>query len=44
MVNTRFHNTLWVPRTSTYYVMGVVLMILGTVSLATALSKTAKRG
>ena len=32
MVNTRFHNTLWVPaHFHTYYVMGVVLMILGTV-------------
>src|SRR6185436_19359821 len=31
-VNTRFHNTLWVPaHFHTYYVMGVVLMILGTV-------------
>src|SRR5262249_2195380 len=37
----RFHNTLWVPgHFHTYYVMGVVLMILGTVfHLATALSK-----
>ena len=40
-VNTRFHNTLWVPaHFHTYYVMGVVLMILGTVfHLATELSK-----
>jgi len=40
-VNTRFHNTLWVPaHFHTYYVMGVVLMILGTVfHLATDLSK-----
>jgi cytochrome c oxidase subunit 1 len=46
MVNTRFHNTLWVPaHFHTYYVMGVVLMILGTVfHLATALSKTAETG
>lgn len=29
-VNTQFHNTLWVPaHFHTYYVMGVVLMILG---------------
>ena len=41
MVNTRFHNTLWVPaHFHTYYVMGVVLMILGTVfHLAADLSK-----
>jgi cytochrome c oxidase subunit 1 len=41
MVNSRFHNTLWVPaHFHTYYVMGVVLMILGAVShLASALSK-----
>jgi len=41
MVNTRFHNTLWVPaHFHTYYVMGVVLMILGTVfHLSTDLSK-----
>jgi cytochrome c oxidase subunit I len=41
MVNSRFHNTLWVPaHFHTYYVMGVVLMILGTVfHLATVLSK-----
>lgn len=40
-VNTRFHNTLWVPaHFHTYYVMGVVLMILGTVfHLVTELSK-----
>jgi cytochrome c oxidase subunit I len=32
MVNSRFHNTLWVPaHFHTYYVMGVVLMILGAV-------------
>lgn len=30
--NTRFHNTLWVPaHFHTYYLMGVVLMILGAV-------------
>src|SRR5262249_8859950 len=41
MVNSRFHNTLWVPaHFHTYYVMGVVLMILGTVfHLTTDLSK-----
>ena len=41
MVNSRFHNTLWVPaHFHTYYVMGVVLMILGAVfHLATDLSK-----
>jgi len=41
MVNSRFHNTLWVPaHFHTYYVMGVVLMILGTVfHLASDLSK-----
>jgi len=41
MVNSRFHNTLWVPaHFHTYYVMGVVLMILGTVfHLAGELSK-----
>jgi cytochrome c oxidase subunit 1 len=41
MVNTRFHNTLWVPaHFHTYYVMGVVLMILGTVfHLSTDVSK-----
>ena len=41
MVNTRFHNTLWVPaHFHTYYVMGVVLMILGTVfHVAADLSK-----
>src|SRR5262249_7712094 len=41
MVNTRFHNTLWVPaHFHTYYVMGVVLMILGTVfHLSTDMSK-----
>jgi cytochrome c oxidase subunit I len=40
MVNNRFHNTLWVPaHFHTYYVMGVVLMILGAVfHLATTLS------
>lgn len=40
-VNTRFHNTLWVPaHFHTYYLMGVVLMILGTVfHLVTDLSK-----
>ena len=31
-VNTHFHNTLWVPaHFHTYFVMGVMLMILGTV-------------
>jgi cytochrome c oxidase subunit 1 len=31
-VNSRFHNTLWVPaHFHSYYLMGVVLMILGTV-------------
>ena len=31
-VNSHFHNTLWVPaHFHTYYVMGVVLMILGVV-------------
>jgi cytochrome c oxidase subunit 1 len=46
MVNTRFHNTLWVPaHFHTYYVMGVMLMILGTVShLATDLSKLPESG
>lgn len=46
MVNTRFHNTLWVPaHFHTYYVMGVVLMILGAVfHLATALSKLPESG
>jgi cytochrome c oxidase subunit 1 len=41
MVNSRFHNTLWVPaHFHTYYLMGVVLMILGTVfHAATELSK-----
>jgi cytochrome c oxidase subunit 1 len=41
MVNSRFHNTLWVPaHFHTYYLMGVVLMILGTVfHVATDLSK-----
>lgn len=41
MVNSRFHNTLWVPaHFHTYYVMGVVLMILGAVfHLASDLSK-----
>src|SRR4029453_16832445 len=40
-VNSSFHNTLWVPaHFHTYYVMGVVLMILGTVfHLAADLSK-----
>ncbi len=40
-VNTHFHNTLWVPaHFHTYFVMGVVLMILGTVfHLVTELSK-----
>jgi cytochrome c oxidase subunit 1 len=41
MVNSRFHNTLWVPaHFHTYYVMGVVLMILGAVfHVAADLSK-----
>ena len=45
MVNTRFHNTLWVPaHFHTYYVMGVVLMILGVVfHLAADLSKVPER-
>jgi cytochrome c oxidase subunit I len=45
MVNSRFHNTLWVPaHFHTYYVMGVVLMILGAVfHLATDLSKIPER-
>jgi cytochrome c oxidase subunit I len=45
-VNTHFHNTLWVPaHFHTYYVMGVVLMILGTVfHLVTALSKVPESG
>lgn len=40
-VNTHFHNTLWVPaHFHTYFIMGVVLMILGTVfHLVTELSK-----
>ena len=39
-VNTRFHNTLWVPaHFHTYYLMGVVLMILGAIyHLATTLT------
>ena len=46
MVNSRFHNTLWVPaHFHTYYVMGVVLMILGAVfHLSTGLSKMAESG
>jgi len=45
MVNSRFHNTLWVPaHFHTYYIMGVVLMILGTVfHLTTELSKISER-
>lgn len=41
-VNARFHNTLWVPaHFHSYFLMGVVLMILGTVyHLAVALTKT----
>jgi cytochrome c oxidase subunit I len=41
MVNSRFHNTLWVPaHFHTYFVMGVVLMILGAVfHVATGASK-----
>ena len=44
-VNTRFHNTLWVPaHFHTYFLMGVVLMILGTVfHLVTDLSKVPER-
>jgi cytochrome c oxidase subunit I len=44
-VNTHFHNTLWVPaHFHTYFVMGVVLMILGTVfHLVTELSKVPER-
>jgi cytochrome c oxidase subunit 1 len=40
-VNAHFHNTLWVPaHFHTYYLLGVVLMILGTVfHLVTDLSK-----
>jgi cytochrome c oxidase subunit I len=43
-VNSRFHNTLWVPaHFHTYYVMGVVLMILGAVfHLATELSRVSE--
>jgi cytochrome c oxidase subunit 1 len=39
-VNTQFHNTLWVPaHFHTYYLMGVVLMILGAVyHLATSVT------
>src|SRR5262245_35324570 len=46
MVNSRFHKTLWVPaHFHTYYVMGVVLMILGTVfHLSTELSKVPESG
>jgi cytochrome c oxidase subunit 1 len=45
-VNTQFHNTLWVPaHFHTYYVLGVVLMILGTVfHLVTDLSKLPESG
>ncbi|HVH29341.1 MAG TPA: cbb3-type cytochrome c oxidase subunit I [Vicinamibacterales bacterium] len=45
-VNTHFHNTLWVPaHFHTYYIMGVVLMILGTVfHLVTDLSKLPESG
>ena len=41
-VNSAFHNTLWVPaHFHTYYLMGVVLMILGAVyHLAVALTST----
>src|SRR4029453_8944206 len=44
MVNSLYHNNLWVPaHFHTYYVMGVVLMILGTVfHLSTALSGIAE--
>jgi cytochrome c oxidase subunit I len=44
MVNSRFHNTLWVPaHFHTYYVMGVMLMILGAVfHLSTQLSRMAE--
>jgi cytochrome c oxidase subunit 1 len=45
-VNTHFHNTLWVPaHFHTYYVMGVVLMVLGTVfHLVTDLSRVPESG
>jgi cytochrome c oxidase subunit 1 len=45
-VNTHFHNTLWVPaHFHTYYVLGVVLMVLGTVfNLVTDLSKLPESG
>jgi len=45
-VNTHFHNTLWVPaHFHTYYILGVVLMILGTVfHLLTELSKVPESG
>jgi cytochrome c oxidase subunit 1 len=45
-VNTHFHNTLWVPaHFHTYYLLGVVLMILGTVfHLVTDLSKLPESG
>jgi cytochrome c oxidase subunit 1 len=45
-VNTHFHNTLWVPaHFHTYYILGVVLMILGTVfHLLTELSKLPESG
>jgi cytochrome c oxidase subunit 1 len=45
-VNTHFHNTLWVPaHFHTYYILGVVLMILGTVfHLVTELSKLPESG
>ena len=45
-VNTHFHNTLWVPaHFHTYYVMGVVLMILGVVfHLVTDLSRLPESG
>jgi cytochrome c oxidase subunit 1 len=45
-VNAQFHNTLWVPaHFHTYYLLGVVLMILGTVfHLVTELSKLPESG
>jgi cytochrome c oxidase subunit 1 len=45
-VNTQFHNTLWVPaHFHTYYLLGVVLMILGAVyHLATTLTPQPENG
>jgi cytochrome c oxidase subunit I len=44
-VNSRFHNTLWVPaHFHTYFLMGVVLMVLGTVyHLGTTLSSAPEK-